>query len=67
MSDSVDLTKDIFHLNEVIIPNLIKKTLFLHSLTFPQIQEHFKEEELIELKKNLKTFLDQSQCYLDTF
>ena len=67
MSDSVDLTKDVFHLNEVIIPNLIKKTLFIHSLTFPQIKEHFKKEELDKLNKNLKTFLDQSQCYLDTF
>ena len=64
-SDNIDFLKDVFELNEVIIPNLIKKTLFLHALTFPEMNKSFSNEELIKIKNELKTFLSQSQSYLD--
>ena len=38
--DNVDFSKDVFKLNEVIITNIIKKTLLLHSLIFSQFQDN---------------------------
>lgn len=63
---NIDLVKDVLELNQVIIPKLISKLPYLHSITFPQIKEHLKDEKLLEIQNNLKIFLNQSQCYLDT-
>ncbi len=67
VSENIDLTKDVLELSQDIIPKLISKTLFIHSTTFPQIKKHISKEKMKSIRSGLKTFLDQSRCYLDTF
>ena len=66
VDENIDLVKDVLELNQVIIPKLINKLPYLHSITFPQIKEHLPKDKLLKIGDELKTFLVQSQCYLDT-
>ena len=63
---NIDLVKDVLELNQGVIPKLINKLPYLHSLTFPQIKEHLPKDKLLKIRNELKIFLVQSQCYLDS-
>jgi hypothetical protein len=66
VKENVDLLKDVLELNQVIIPKLISRSLYLHSITFPEIIKHLSDEKTLKIRNELKTFLDQSQYYLDS-
>jgi hypothetical protein len=67
IEQNINLTKNLFLLNEVIIPKLLKRSLYLQSLTFPQIKEIVSDEKYNIIINDFKTFLDQSQYYLNNF
>jgi hypothetical protein len=67
IEQNINLTKNLFLLNEVIIPKLLNRSLYLQSLTFPQIKEIVSDEKYNIIINDFKTFLDQSQYYLNNF
>jgi hypothetical protein len=67
IEQNINLNKNLFLLNEVIIPKLLNRSLYLQSLTFPQIKEIISDEKYNIIINDFKTFLDQSQYYLNNF
>lgn len=66
VDSNIMLSENLFFFNNEIIPKLLNHSLYLHSLTFPQIRGVFSDKKYNKIVKDFETFLNQSQCYLDT-